>query len=129
MAYNSKALNRMAQMRMGENAVASRYVYGTNDTLSQVLTAGYFNDGRARLTKGDVIEIAYDIDGTPGVTLVVVASVPAAPSNVTVAQQVAANPTEMSIHELTDTPSAIGTAGQILKVNGGATALEYGADA
>jgi hypothetical protein len=32
----------------------------------------------------------------------------------------------ISINDLTDTPAALGTAGQVLKVNSGATALEFG---
>lgn len=57
--------------------------FATNQTAAEVLVAGYFNFARARLTAGDVIFAVVDADGTPDHLILRVASVPAAPGNVT----------------------------------------------
>jgi hypothetical protein len=91
----------------------------TNDTLATALGANYFDLAVAQLPKGSTIELVYDLDGTPGVAKLLVSA-----NSGTVVTVVL-----MSLYALAGVPAAIGTANQILKVNAGATALEFAADA
>lgn len=58
--------------------------FATNKTAAEVLTAGFFNFARTKLAAGHVIFAVVDVDGTPDLLILRVATVPASPSNVTV---------------------------------------------
>lgn len=58
--------------------------FSTNKTAALVLVAGFFDFARDRLRVGDVIFAVADVDGTPDLLMLRVATVPASPSNVTV---------------------------------------------
>jgi hypothetical protein len=67
----------------GRAGMVSFFDYATPDTLATVVAAGYFNNARARLQAGDVVQVAAGIGGTPATDSYVFASVPAT-GNVTV---------------------------------------------
>jgi hypothetical protein len=52
--------------------------YVTNDLAATVTGSGYFNGATSLLAKGDIIHVAFDIDGTPGTNVLVVTSATAA---------------------------------------------------
>ena len=72
MAFDLKGFRRIAQgptIGTGRNSTYSKYMYVTNDDLSAVTTAGYFNsltgNGAAQqVIKGDQIDATLDVDGT-----------------------------------------------------------------
>jgi|GEM_PF-4618794 len=98
-------------------AVVAHFV--TNDTLAAALGANYFDAAAALIPKGSLIIGAFDIDGTPQAGLLLVTA------NTGSAVTVAAMPfTALGL-----TPGTLGTNGQILKMNSGATALEWASDA
>jgi len=130
MAHDPKALVRFAESFMGANAVVSLYFYGSNHTAAEIATAGFFNADRYRLKPGDVITCSIDVDGTRDTRQFVMNAVPASGDvTVTEGSARASASSSISILSLTDVPDVMGTSGQILKVNGGATALEFAADA
>lgn len=56
------------------DAPKKQYSYITNDTKSNIESAGYFNQEASRLKVGDLIDVGGDIDGTPFHTSYVVSS-------------------------------------------------------
>ncbi len=58
----------------GEGSVRSVWHYASNDLLTAIDDSGYFNDATDLLTKGDLIIISGDVDGTPAVNCAVVNS-------------------------------------------------------
>jgi len=95
MAYNEKSLVRIATgaaSDVGHDNASGLFLYRTPDALGtgtgQVGEAGYFNNARARLHKGDVIIAVGSVGTTPIVDIFVVTAVPAPGSNVTVARHV-----------------------------------------
>lgn len=50
------------------------YVYSTNDTKATVIASGYFNDLVDILNVGDIILVAFDLDGTMGSAAIHVAT-------------------------------------------------------
>ena len=89
MAHSKKALSRHATSDLGGTNQTNFYVYSTNSTAAEVLTAGYFNASRPTLKKSDVIHAVVDKDGTPDILMLLVTAVPAT-GNVTVAAQTGA---------------------------------------
>lgn len=83
MALTPKSLVRIAQTALAANSVTSLFFYVTNDPAATVETAGYFNDIRNRLKKGDVILVSLDLDGTSALRTYVVQSSPGT-GNVTI---------------------------------------------
>lgn len=58
--------------------------HATDDTKTEVTTAGYFNNVRADLSVGTIIAVVADLDGTPKFMFLRCTAVPAS-GNVTVA--------------------------------------------
>ncbi|MAA97408.1 MAG: hypothetical protein CMN87_18215 [Stappia sp.] len=86
MAHSVKALSRFATSDMGRTNQTDTYVYSTNDTLAELVAAGYFNDSRKTLKAGDVIMAVADKDGTASHVVLLVTASPAT-GNVTVSAQ------------------------------------------
>jgi hypothetical protein len=71
MAFDLKGFRRIAQgptIGTGRNSTYSKYMYVTNDDLSQVTTAGYFNSlvttAGIQVIRGDQVDATLDVDGT-----------------------------------------------------------------
>ena len=86
MAHSVKALSRFATSDMGRTNQTDTYVYSTNDTLAELVAAGYFNDSRKTLKAVDVIMAVADKDGTASHVVLLVTASPAT-GNVTVSAQ------------------------------------------
>jgi len=84
MALFVKALTRFHVSDMGGTNQTSWFCYSSNDLLSAIVTAGYFNDVRTSIKPGDVIFVLAGKDGTQSHATVRVATVPDS-GNVTVA--------------------------------------------
>jgi hypothetical protein len=96
MAYSKRSLSRMGQqVPVGSGTgtpqaqQAGLVVYATDDAAATVETAGYFNDARNFLRKGDILLATMANGGTPVTKQYVVTAVPAA-GNVTIAIQTVA---------------------------------------
>lgn len=95
MSLTTKSLVRTRQVTVGSAAGAaqgkqiSKWLYATDDAAATVETAGYFNNARAQLAVGDVIEASMANTGTPVTKTYVATAVPAS-GNVTVALQTTA---------------------------------------
>ena len=94
MAFNSAGLSIVCHAMnqtagAGRTGVNNMFFYaGGADTLAAILTAGFFNNDRHRLQPGDVILLSFGLGGTVGTASCVVATVPAAPANVTVTREI-----------------------------------------
>lgn len=92
MSLSTKSLVRIAQVTVGSTAgaaqgkQASKWFYATDDAAATVETAGYFNNARAQLAVGDIIEATMVNGGTPVTKTYVATAVPAS-GNVTVVLQ------------------------------------------
>lgn len=86
MAHAVKALSRFATSDLGRTNQTNTYVYSTNDTLAEMLAAGYFNASRKTLKAGDVILAVADKDGAASHAILLVTAVPAT-GNVTASAQ------------------------------------------
>lgn len=86
MAHAVKALSRFATSDLGRTNQTNSYVYSTNDTLAEMLAAGYFNASRKTLKAGDVILAVADKDGTASHAILLVTASPAT-GDVTVSAQ------------------------------------------
>jgi len=64
MAHDIRALKRYNTATLAGNRQVSWYNYATNDTASEVVAAGYFNDARNTVKVGDCVDAIVDIDGT-----------------------------------------------------------------
>jgi hypothetical protein len=51
------------------------YLYTTDDTIAEVATAAYFNSFRTQLSKGDLVLVAGNVDGTPTADVIVMNNV------------------------------------------------------
>jgi len=60
-----KTLETGGALGSGDGSVRKMHHYVTNDLLSLVDDSGYFNDITNLLTKGDLIFVSGDLDGTP----------------------------------------------------------------
>lgn len=56
MAFKTRALQRYHETHKDHNDHTCWFHYTTKDTKAEVLTDGYFDNGRATLRKGDIIE-------------------------------------------------------------------------
>lgn len=84
MAYVEKSLVSYGEVFLGAGDVRRAWTYMTPDAVATVETAGYFNDARPRLKKGEQIHCSMVIDGsTVGRTYIVTAA--PASGNVTIA--------------------------------------------
>lgn len=85
MSYAESSLVRLGSAPYGTTIDKSRsvYLYPTADDLATVIAAGYFNNARTRLKKGDVVIAVVDQDGTPTQRPLTFSAVPAS-GNVTV---------------------------------------------
>lgn len=87
MSYNKYRLTSAGKsVQIATNRFSGLQFYATEDTVAEVTTAGYFNDGRKSLYVNTLILADCDIDGTPAVALLRVTAVPDT-GNVTVAIQ------------------------------------------
>jgi hypothetical protein len=93
MALSIKSLSRIAhQVSVGSAAGAVQsqqcglHLYATDDAAATVEAAGYFNNARAFLRKGDVIIATMVNSGTPVMKQYVATAVPAT-GNITIAIQ------------------------------------------
>lgn len=78
--------NTFAACGAGANVNAGQFwIYRTNDTIAQVTVAGYFDEVRSVLTKGDVILVQADVDGTVKAGLYMVTAINASAPYVTFA--------------------------------------------
>jgi len=77
MSFDIKAMStihRGGRLATGVDGVKSRHAYWSNDLMNSIIASGYFNDAADYLKKGDLIEVAADIDGTPATNILVVTS-------------------------------------------------------
>jgi len=51
------------------------YLYTSDDTISEVATAAYFNSFRDQLSKGDIVIVSGNVDGTPTADVMVLNNV------------------------------------------------------
>lgn len=79
----SQLRNAGRPIRLSNTKFIRHLTYDTNDTKAEVIAAGYFNNARADLSVGSIIEIEADCDGTQTSVRVRVATVPTS-GNVTV---------------------------------------------
>lgn len=84
MAYSAKSLVAISEVFIGAGDVRRDWSYKTPDAVATVETAGYFNDARVRLAKGDTIIATMVISGSVVGRTYVVTAVPAS-GNVTIA--------------------------------------------
>jgi hypothetical protein len=84
MALTTSALTKFGDSAVSAGAVNNIYFYASADADATIIAAGYFNNARARLHKGDIIITASSIGGTPNTKTYVVTAVPAS-GNITVA--------------------------------------------
>lgn len=89
MAYVETSLVRLAAIPVDSSTVICAYLYATADAAAVVETAGYFNSARTRLSKGDMIDAAMVVGGTPVSKRYVVTASPST-GNVTIAVQATA---------------------------------------
>lgn len=64
-----------ANMQLISPGVPKLWLYRTNDANAVFEAASYFDDLGARLTVGDIIIVAGDLDGTPEVSFMTVTGV------------------------------------------------------
>lgn len=83
MAHMPRQLRRSNSITLAGNVMIHTFDYATNHTKAEVLTAGYFNESRAALSKSSIINAVVDVDGTPEYVRIMLATVPAS-GNVTV---------------------------------------------
>jgi hypothetical protein len=84
MAHEPRQLRRYNSITLSGNRTIHFCNYATDHTAAEVVTAGYFNDSRAALTVGSIIDAVIDVDGTKDNIRVRVTAAPAS-GNVTVA--------------------------------------------
>ena len=82
MAHQPRQLRRSNSITLSGGRMIHFCEYATDHTKAEMLTAGYFNDSRAALTKSSIINAVVDVDGTPEYVRVLLATVPAS-GNVT----------------------------------------------
>lgn len=88
MAFNEKSLSRQtlgAASAEGNAGHSSIYMYRTAEAFAAVMAAGFFNNARPRLKKGDIIDIVSGVGATVAVDRIKVDSVPST-GNVLVSQ-------------------------------------------
>ena len=86
MAFNKRALSRMATSQYASGESASAYFMATANAAAAVIAAGYLNDARDMLRVGDIIFASVGIGGTADTLLIRVATVPASRNITTVAE-------------------------------------------
>lgn len=74
MALNTQSLARVCATPYAAGESKSIYHYCTADTVAAVIASGYFNGATKILRKGDIIEAACVLDGTPTTCKVIVTS-------------------------------------------------------
>lgn len=55
--------------RIGGGNGQTLWLYKTNDAEADIDASGYFDDMADFINSGDIIIVAYDVDGTPGCTM------------------------------------------------------------
>lgn len=82
--FDTQSLSLVGTTPYSAGRTISKYFYATGDALATVAASGYFNLATKRLGKGDVIEVAAVLDGTPAMATYIVTSATGA-ATVTVA--------------------------------------------
>lgn len=77
MVHQPRQLRRSSTITLAGNVMVHFFDYATNHTKAEMLTAGYFNESRAALSKSSIINAVADVDGTPEYVRVLLATVPA----------------------------------------------------
>lgn len=80
----SQLRNGGRPIRLSSTKFIRFLTYATNDTAAEVVAAGYFNDARADMSVGTIIDAEVDCDGTQASVRMRVTAVPSS-GNVTVA--------------------------------------------
>jgi hypothetical protein len=83
MAFSREQLSRSAQAVRPDGSMGSTWVHFTDAAAATVAAAGYFNDARAKLSVGDIIQVGGGFGGTVFRGVYTVATVPTS-GNVTV---------------------------------------------
>lgn len=84
MAFILRNVRKITDLPFTASLAISVWAYAGTDTMAAMLTAGYFNDLRARLKVNDVFHLVSSVDGTGDLLTVKVTAVPAS-GNVVVA--------------------------------------------
>ena len=74
MALDVLSLARVGSVPYGAGDVKSKWFYATADAQATVAASGYFNSATKKLNKGDVIEVAGALGGTPTTSSYIVTS-------------------------------------------------------
>jgi hypothetical protein len=112
----------------GSQYSSSIFTVGTSseyNTSSKVLTTPYTANRVAVYLNGVKLLIGTDCTATNGTTIDLTNVAPVTGDKIEVVEHGTLADTVTTLTGLTDTPSSLGTAGQILQVNSGATALEF----
>ena len=102
--------------------VGTSYEYNTS---TKVLTTSYTANRVAVYLNGVKLLVGTDCTATNGTTIDLTNAAPVTGDKIEVVEHGTLADTVTTLTGLSDTPSSLGTAGQILQVNSGATALEF----
>ena len=112
----------------GSQYSSSIFTVGTSseyNTTSKVLTTPYTANRVAVYLNGVKLLVGTDCTATNGTTIDLTNAAPVTGDKIEVVEHGTLADTVTTLTGLSDTPSSLGTAGQILQVNSGATALEF----
>lgn len=84
MAHRVRDLRRRTTISITGQRQIMFFDYATVHTLAEVQAAGFFNASRDNLTVGSIIDCVADINGTTARVVLRIATIPAAPGNITV---------------------------------------------
>ena len=107
---------------------SSIFTVGTSseyNTSTKVLTTDYTANRVAVYLNGVKLLVGTDCTATNGTTIDLTNAAPVTGDKIEVVEHGALADTVTTLTGLSDTPSSLGTAGQILQVNSGGTALEF----
>jgi hypothetical protein len=112
----------------GSQYSSSIFTVGTSseyNTSTKVLTTNYTANKVAVFLNGVKLLVGTDCTATNGTTIDLTNAAPVTGDKIEVVEHGALADSVTTLTGLSDTPSSLGTAGQILQVNSGATALEF----
>lgn len=76
MAHDKRALKRNETINIPGYPQCQFFKYATTHTKAETIAAGFFNDSRAQLTPGSIIDAVVDWDDTKEYVRIKVATVP-----------------------------------------------------
>ena len=112
----------------GSQYSSTIFTVGTSseyNTSTKVLTTSYTANRVAVYLNGVKLLVGTDCTATNGITIDLTNAAPVTGDKIEVVEHGTLADTVTTLTGLSDTPSSLGTAGQILQVNSGATALEF----